>query len=614
MLARVLSQRLIDGVITEAINACTLLGASVALLMTTGTMAQAQDPARNPLPPDSMVTSPGGVDLRSGRMNYDVEDLSIGDPGRGGISFKRVTINPRPTPFGNDSFQTGTMGQFSDNWDIALTQLSRGSGKGYDVSISGSGVSANFYTFSRSTFTRQSADYVEISSTISGGNATYTLMTKDGRTISFPPIGTSNGTVLATKIEQADGVTYTLSYGSNRRRVQSNAGYALLLESSTAGITKACVLNLANVTLPTGDTCPSGVPTASYAYSGPFISSIVAADQSTWNIENTFTANGNPFDMSFFYPGASTPYLINHFVISSYKRVVGSQDYGDGRHYDYNWDEVTWGETDTTPPKYDVIGTGYVLNSTDTTQTIFSSYPSTPPFAPIFSTGPASVTDPLGRTTNFTYCVSCVPVRLDSKRLPLGMTESYTYDGYRNITKIVRSPGRAAAFPSPPPATQVQYGYSCATLVSCSKPTSITDASGAVTTNEYDPVHGGLTKTTAPAVGGVTPQVRYTYAQKSAWIKSGSTYVQATPAIWVLASESTCRTSAPASSGSGCSAANDEVVTTYDYGPNNGPNNLLLRGKVVTADGVDRRTCYGYDGRGNRVSETLPRAGLGVCP
>jgi hypothetical protein len=34
----------------------------------------------------------------------------------------------------------------------------------------------------------------------------------------------------------------------------------------------------------------------------------------------------------------------------------------------------------------------------------------------------------------------------------------------------------------------------------------------------------------------------------------------------------------------GCLLAGDEVVTTSDYGPDSGPNILLLRGKVVTAD------------------------------
>ena len=56
------------------------------------------------------------------------------------------------------------------------------------------------------------------------------------------------------------------------------------------------------------------------------------------------------------------------------------------------------------------------------------------------------------------------------------------------------------------------------------------------------------------------------------------------------------------------------MAISYDYGPDSGPNLLLLRGKVVTADGISLRTCYAYDPLGNKISETSPRAGLTVCP
>ena len=85
--------------------------------------------------------------------------------------------------------------------------------------------------------------------------------------------------------------------------------------------------------------------------------------------------------------------------------------------------------------------------------------------------------------------------------------------------------------------------------------------------------------------------------------------------MWLLASESFCRTSAATGNpASPCATAGDEVLTSYDYGPNSGPNNLLLRGKVVTADGASRRTCFTYDGQGNPIAETRPRAGLTSCP
>ena len=115
-------------------------------------------------------------------------------------------------------------------------------------------------------------------------------------------------------------------------------------------------------------------------------------------------------------------------------------------------------------------------------------------------------------------------------------------------------------------------------------------------------------------MNGVTPQTRYEYAQRYAWLKNSSGgYSQGSSPIWVLVRERFCRTTSP--SGSGCvGGTSDEVVTDYDYGPNTGPNNLLLRGVAVTADGQTRRTCYGYDQMGRKISETKPSALLTVCP
>jgi hypothetical protein len=55
-------------------------------------------------------------------------------------------------------------------------------------------------------------------------------------------------------------------------------------------------------------------------------------------------------------------------------------------------------------------------------------------------------------------------------------------------------------------------------------------------------------------------------------------------------------------------------VTTYEYGANGTADNLLLRGQAVSDGTTSLRTCYGYDTRGNRISETQPNANLGSCP
>ena len=111
---------------------------------------------------------------------------------------------------------------------------------------------------------------------------------------------------------------------------------------------------------------------------------------------------------------------------------------------------------------------------------------------------------------------------------------------------------------------------------------------------------------------GVAPQKRYAYVQRTARLLDGSA---AGPPVWLLGRMSTCRTGNPAGAGCALGAA-DEVVTTYEYGPETGPNILLLRGQSVTADGQTLRTCFAYDPRGRKIGETGANgtAGLSACP
>lgn len=154
----------------------------------------------------------------------------------------------------------------------------------------------------------------------------------------------------------------------------------------------------------------------------------------------------------------------------------------------------------------------------------------------------------------------------------------------------------------------------------CDKPIAQIDAKGNQTDYTYDPAHGGVLTKTLPAVQvdgtgtPIRPQVRYEYAQRFAWVKtSAGSYVQESRPVWVLTRERTCRTTATV--GNACAGgAADEVVTDYDYGPNSGPNNLLLRGVAVTANLQTLRTCYAYDANGRKTGETQPLAGLAVCP
>ncbi|MBO9711434.1 hypothetical protein [Sphingomonas sp.] len=239
--------------------------------------------------------------------------------------------------------------------------------------------------------------------------------------------------------------------------------------------------------------------------------------------------------------------------------------------------------------------------------------------------GPATVTDPLGRTTTFDYCdptvsfpeyepFTCLSIGLvQSWTDPEGIKTEYTYSGTRR-TKVRRIPKPGSS--APILEENATYPLPCDTLKVCQQPLTVTDANGNTTTYTYDANHGGVLTEVGPTVNGVAPAKKYGYVQRYAWVRNSSGgYSQSSAAQWLLSEVRSCRTSALNLAAGTCAAgASDLVVTSYDYGPDSGPNNLLLRGTVVTADGTNLRSCYGYDALGNKISETAPRAGLTVCP
>lgn len=202
--------------------------------------------------------------------------------------------------------------------------------------------------------------------------------------------------------------------------------------------------------------------------------------------------------------------------------------------------------------------------------------------------------------------------RVSSVNFPEGNRDGFQYDSRGRLIKKTSYPRLGSGLS--PITIEARYPEGCPNRKTCNKPIWVTDGKGNRTDYTYHGESGQVaTITLPPDENGIRPQTRYTYQQKYAWYKNASgSFQRADSPIWLLVKESTCRTSAATTNG--CSKANDEVVTTYDYGPDRGPNNLFLRGIAVTADGETRRTCYSYDIYGNRIGETLPKAGLSSCP
>lgn len=191
--------------------------------------------------------------------------------------------------------------------------------------------------------------------------------------------------------------------------------------------------------------------------------------------------------------------------------------------------------------------------------------------------------------------------------------ETFEYDSRGNITQKTVSGGGSQI------VVKAEYPETCSNPKTCNQAIWMEDALGNRTDYTYHSESGQVATVTlpAPTTGGVRPQTRYRYEQKTATFKDTAGQLrQAEDPIWMLVEESYCRNGAAHSSGQGCQlGATDEVKTTYEYEE----NNLLVKGVVVQAVNAanqieTRRTCYRYDRYGNRISETLPKANLNACP
>jgi YD repeat-containing protein len=379
-----------------------------------------------------------------------------------------------------------------------------------------------------------------------------------------------------------------------------------------------------------------------YSYSGGRLASVTARDNSVWSFVYADATSTSGPTMSFVKPGASTPWLTNTLGTAydelgySYD-IVSGQAFADGHTYSYSPKSTPF----VTDRPSSIAG-GVIRDNLGNQTRVIYGFPimpgtggggtcSPPPCSPQQigtqhyqqTSGPQTITDPLLRVTTMDYCdpaVYCAVTLLQSYTDPEGIKVAFTYDNWRNVTKAVRSAKPGGGLPD-----QVTTAtYDCTYPISCAKPTSVTDPKGYTTNYTYDPVHGGiLTESDPPDASGIRPAKRSAYVQRYAWVSNGTGgYVHAAAPIWLLATEKTCRSTATV--GDSCAGgANDEIVMTYDYGPDSGPNTLLLRGTAVTAVtpnaagtlvSTTLRSCYGYDAQGNKISETKPRANLAVCP
>lgn len=576
------------------------------------------DPS-GPVPPVVSATDKNSVDLVSGGVQVSVADASVGN---GDLSLSHV-IYPGLGgyyPIADDSYRGGIL-QTIDTFNNPI------------FSVYWNGKTSNF-TFSTLIPVSDNGERL-----VDNGNNTYTFTLKDGTAILMDTsrsVGYTKIYGFATRLTRPSGQVLNMNYttfvcgatncpgypsGTTDYRLQSvTSNFGLQLQyiySTTSYIVAArqpaqvVAFNTAtDYCDPTANSCSfsQSWPTATYSWPS-FNSSICAnADTASYTLSITdmagrvttmvLNALGQPTSMT--QPGNSTPNLTYSYFRSCVPGgAVNATHVNAVTRNGSAWSYAYYKADDPSNPNPNHI----YYQSTDPVSGHLTAL--------ISATGPIdNLIMPDG--ANYAYSPNETN-HITSLVKPEGGALTYAYDARGNLTSVTEAPKPGSPLSSR--TLLASYDTTCTSPAKCNKPNWVQDANGNQTDYTYDTTTGLPLTVTGPAgASGVRPQTRFTYVQRSAWYKNSSgSYVQSTAPIWLLSQTSTCKTSAPGGI-NGCSVAGDSVVTTYEYGPDSGPNNLFLRGKVVDAGGLALRTCYAYDTVGNKVSETTPRAGLTSCP
>jgi len=532
------------------------------------------------------------VNLTSGSPNFRVSDLSIGSAGNE-LSHTFFSIGANVSNLNNDSFD-GYLG--GANGQIPTHSMEFG------------GQAEIFFPPQNGIYPSANG---RGSTLIDNGNGTWTYTLRDGTVLTIDSSLGNGSTFLGrvSIVKYPDGRVLNIHRNPTDKRVRSvtrSDGFQFKYNYNGAQkLTSIVAINNAfEYCAPSADTCSLTMtwPSASYAVSGSVVS---ITDQLGGVTRFTMDSVGRVTGVK--WPTSSSADNITYTYCDNSCFVIG-------QGYSYVFPNMVMGVVRN--------GQSWTYNFAAGSGFSFSYYSSINPIGGETEAELASAFVPfttfvsplktLWTDDDRTFYFDPTSYSGRANSVSVGISAiGYTYDSRGNVTQV-REHARAGS-PDATIVTDAGYDQACSNPITCNKGNWVRDGRGNQTDYTYSPSHGGVLTVTGPAVNGIRPQTRYAYMQRYAWTKNASgAYVKSTAPIWVLTQESYCRTSA--AMGNGCAVANDEVKTTFDYGPDVGPNNLFLRGKAITADGQTLRTCYAYDRFGNKISETLPRASLSTCP
>lgn len=499
-------------------------------------------------PPVHYQVDARGVDLASGAFIHNVQELGIGQPGAGGLSYGRTFAGAgwRQDYTGTITATGGatyvvSVGGFSDEFTYSGGVFTPTENRGQTLV-------GDFFTF---TYTASNGTAYEFQDMSGVYGVPYVNSVAELRSITQPNGEKTTLHFRSLPVETNDPVEPTATV-SHLQMVSNNRGYALWFnyysENPLTTADAPDFYRLHDITAfnQTVDVCNPDAASCSFSRTWPKVTYInsgatqTVTDQSGRATVYTFNANRVA---SIKPPGLSTaPLSVAYGTGGRVQSVTAATG-----TWNYAYSDTS---TERTTTVTDPGATGAVVAVSQLSTGLVTSF-----------------RDQALNTTSFQYDGQRRPTRVT---WPEGNYVETTYDGRGNVTlsRAVAKSGSGLADIT----TSAAYPASCPNVVTCNQPTSTTDARGAVTDYTYDSAHGGVLTVTAPAPtsGADRPQTRYTYGSQYAWYKNASGVIAQAPTPVTLQTQvSACAT------GTSCAGAANEVRTTIAYGSSGVANNLL---------------------------------------
>lgn len=545
--------------------------ASIVLAVASANFAVSAIAQTTLTPPKVITSSPTGVNMLDGTFFTSVTDLSLGS-----LSLDRSYLGGRETS--NHYFGPN----WTHNFDIYVRYRTASLNHEATTTVVIGREKYVYYGMPESAVPQ--AEDADTSFKVVNGNYVFTDRLGVIYTIYIP-----GGNVT---IQYPNGrVVNVIKVNGLPKIVTDSYGAAIVFEYTGTSVSVACIFNMSQNYVSTSSSCASALLKINYQYTDSKLTTV------TDMLGNQSHYSYNSWGLTCLTdPGSSTCKITNYYRAGRFD--IERQVLGDGSTWYFycscsgsgGRDDQDSSFPDDTASWTDPSGKSMAFDYHDYLMTAYydennRQHPTT--YSGRYLT---SITSPEGNKTWFLS---------RDERFPSYRFVAKPSSGLPDITQ------GAQTMPPPP----------CSNPITCHLPLTIADANGNVTQYAYDQTHGGplFEMRPAPTPGAARPLKLYAYALKYAYIKnSAGALIPAASPIWLIQSETQCQTVAGSDSPT-CDAGAQQTVTTYEYGADGTPDNLLVRGKVVTADGVSLRTCMSYDSYRRKISETRARAGLTVC-